>query len=299
MSDCTVMTAEHKLPEPTTVNISDIPVGGGYFSVIAGPCAVESREQALACAFGSLEAGAALFRGGAYKPRTSRHSFQGLGPAGLELLAEVRTATGLPIVTELLDVRDTELVLGVADVVQIGARNMYNAPLLREVGRAGVAVLLKRGFGATIDEFLHAAEYILGEGNEDVILCERGIRTFERAYRFTLDVGAIAVLKNRTHLPVFADPSHAAGHSELVEPLALAATAAGADGLIVESHERPETALCDGEQAISLTHLPELVRRATTIAELQGKTVITGRAALADVPLLTGGRAAEQGQAAA
>ena len=256
-------------------DIGDARFGEGYFTVIAGPCAVESREQAMACAIGVDAAGATMFRGGAYKPRTSRHSFQGLGPAGLALLAEVKAHTGLPIVTELLDVRDLELVVRVADVVQIGARNMYNTPLLREVGRCRKPVLLKRGLSATLDEFLHAADYVLGEGNERVILCERGIRTFEQAYRFTLDLAAVSVLKTRSQLPVIVDPSHAAGHAALVRPLALAATAAGADGLMIEAHHAPEIARCDSDQAVAIDRLPELVEAAAAIARLGGKTVTT------------------------
>jgi 3-deoxy-7-phosphoheptulonate synthase len=221
------------------------------FTLIAGPCAVESHEQTLAAARAVAAGGAAMLRGGAYKPRTSPHSFQGLGRAGLEILAEARAATGLPIVTELVDVRDIDAVLEVADVIQIGARNMQNAALLTEVGRSGRPALLKRGAAATIDDLLLAAEYILVEGNEDVTLCERGIRTFEHATRFTLDVAAVPVLKERTDLPVIVDPSHAAGRRELVRPLSLAAVAAGADGLIVEVHPDPASALCDGAQALT------------------------------------------------
>jgi 3-deoxy-7-phosphoheptulonate synthase len=268
-----LVSLEQRRGEPSPLRIAETYVGEGQFTIIAGPCAVESHEQAMACAAGVHSAGGAMFRGGAYKPRTSRHSFQGLGPAGLELLAEVKAQTGLPIVTELLDVRDLELVVSVADVIQIGARNMYNTPLLREVGKARTAVLLKRGLSATLDEFLHAAEYVLAEGNERVILCERGIRTFEHAYRFTLDVAAVPVLKSRSQLPVFVDPSHAAGHAALVEPLALAATAAGADGLLIESHVAPGQARCDGEQAVPLTRLPRLVEAAAAIAALQGRTL--------------------------
>ena len=221
------------------------------FTLIAGPCSVESREQTLATAFAVAAGGAAMLRGGAYKPRTSPHSFQGLGRDALRILAEARDATGLPIVTELTDVREIEPVLEVADVIQVGARNMQNAPLLTEIGRSGRAALLKRGPASTIEELLLAAEYILAEGNQDVTLCERGIRTFERATRYTLDVSAVPVLKERTHLPVIVDPSHAAGRRELVRPLSLAAVAAGADGLIVEVHPDPAAALSDGAQALT------------------------------------------------
>jgi 3-deoxy-7-phosphoheptulonate synthase len=221
------------------------------FSLIAGPCTVESREQTLTTAECVAAAGASMLRGGAYKPRTSPHSFQGLGRDGLRILAEARAATGLPVVTELMDVREIDAVLEVADVIQIGARNMQNYALLTEIGRSGRPALLKRGAAATVDDLLLAAEYILSEGNEHVTLCERGIRTFERSTRFTLDVSAVPVLKERTHLPVIVDPSHAAGRRELVRPLSLAAVAAGADGLIVEVHPDPESALCDGPQALT------------------------------------------------
>jgi 3-deoxy-7-phosphoheptulonate synthase len=221
------------------------------FTLIAGPCTVESREQTLITAECVAAAGASMLRGGAYKPRTSPHSFQGLGRDGLRILAEARAATGLPVVTELMDVREIDAVLEVADVIQIGARNMQNYALLTEIGRSGRPALLKRGAAATVDDLLLAAEYILSEGNEHVTLCERGIRTFERSTRFTLDVSAVPVLKERTHLPVIVDPSHAAGRRELVRPLSLAAVAAGADGLIVEVHPDPESALCDGPQALT------------------------------------------------
>jgi 3-deoxy-7-phosphoheptulonate synthase len=226
------------------------------FTLIAGPCAVESREQTLVTADAVAAAGATMLRGGAYKPRTSPHSFQGLGREALAILAEARERTGLPIVTELTDVRELDAVLEVADVIQIGARNMQNFALLTEVGRSGRPALLKRGAAATVDDLLSAAEYILAEGNDAVTLCERGIRTFERSTRFTLDVSAVPVLKERTHLPVIVDPSHAAGRRELVRPLSLAAVAAGADGLIVEVHPEPENALCDGPQSLTTAEFP-------------------------------------------
>src|SRR5206468_2492117 len=195
-------------------------------------------------------AGAQLLRGGAYKPRTSPYSFQGLGEGGLRLLAEAREVTGMPVVTELMDVRDLEPILEVADVIQIGARNMQNYTLLAEIGRAGRPVVLKRGLSATLEELLMAAEYVLKEGNENVILCERGIRTFETAYRFTLDLMAVPALRELTHLPVIVDPSHAAGRRDWVKPMSLAAAAAGADGVLVEVHNEPEEAICDGPQAV-------------------------------------------------
>jgi 3-deoxy-7-phosphoheptulonate synthase len=221
------------------------------FTLIAGPCAVESHEQTLATAHAVAAGGATMLRGGAYKPRTSPHSFQGLGREGLALLADAAEATGLPVVTELTDIRELDAVLEVADTIQVGARNMQNFTLLREIGRSGRPVLLKRGPASTLDELLLAAEYVLAEGNEQVTLCERGIRTFERAYRYTLDLAAVPVLKERTHLPVIVDPSHAAGRRSLVRSLSLAAVAAGADGLIVEVHPQPAEALSDGPQALT------------------------------------------------
>ena len=220
------------------------------FSVIAGPCAAESREQMLETARAASEGGAVMLRAGAWKPRSSPHSFQGLGEEGLRMLAEAGEAVGLPVVTELVDVRHLDLVAELADVIQIGARNMQNFALLTEAGQAGRPVLLKRGPSATLEELLLAAEYVTCEGNDDVILCERGIRTFEDSYRYTLDLAAVPVLKERTHLPVIVDPSHAAGRRELVEPLSLAAAAVGADGVMVEIHPDPDEALCDGPQSL-------------------------------------------------
>ena len=218
-----------------------------------------------------------MLRGGAYKPRTSPYAFQGLGQEGLRLLAEAKERTGLPIVTELMDARDLEPVLEVADVIQLGARNMQNYALLSEVGRAGIPVLLKRGLSATLEELLMASEYILKEGNESVMLCERGIRTFETAYRFTLDLTAIPVLKELTHLPVVVDPSHAAGRRDLVEPLSLAAAAAGADGIIVEVHPDPEQAICDGPQQLYSDDFARYADQVRAAAAVAGKAVARGR----------------------
>ena len=257
--------------EPSVLNVGGRRIGGEHFALIAGPCTVESREGALAAARTVRAGGAALLRGGAYKPRTSPYSFQGLGDAGLRILADCRAETGLPIVTELLDVRDLDAVLAVADVIQIGARNMQNYPLLTEVGRAGRPVLGKRGLSSTLEELLMAAEYVLKEGNEHVILCERGIRTFETAYRFTLDLAAIPVLKELTHLPVIVDPSHAAGRRELVEPLSLAAAAAGADGIIVEVHPAPGQAICDGPQALPCEEFARFAAKIEQAAAIAGK----------------------------
>jgi 3-deoxy-7-phosphoheptulonate synthase len=258
----------------TVLDIAGRKIGGERFAVIAGPCTVESREQALETARAVRDAGGTMFRGGAYKPRTSPYDFQGLGQAGLRLLAEAREETGLPIVTELVDLRDLDHVLEVADVVQIGARNMQNYALLTEVGRSGRPVLLKRGFSSTLEELLLAAEYILKEGNDAVMLCERGIRTFETAYRFTLDLQAVPVLKERTHLPVIVDPSHAAGRRGLVTPLSLAAAAVGADGVIVEVHPRPEEAICDGPQSLPVGEFAEYVERVRAAAAVAGKELV-------------------------
>jgi 3-deoxy-7-phosphoheptulonate synthase len=261
--------------ERSVFDIGGRKIGGENFALIAGPCTVESRDQVLETARVVKDAGAALFRGGAYKPRTSPYAFQGLGQEGLRLLAEAKDMTGMPIVTELMDVRDIEPVLEVADVVQIGARNMQNYTLLSEVGRAGVPALLKRGLSSTLEELLMAAEYILKEGNETVILCERGIRTFETAYRFTLDLMAIPVLKEMSHLPVVVDPSHAAGRRDLVGPLSLAAAAAGADGIIVEVHPSPESAICDGPQALRTDGFAQYAAQVEQAAALAGKAFTT------------------------
>jgi 3-deoxy-7-phosphoheptulonate synthase len=259
--------------EHSVLDIAGRKVGGDSFALIAGPCTVESRDQTIQTAHVVKDAGGALFRGGAYKPRTSPYAFHGLGQEGLRLLAEAKAETGLPIVTELMDVRDIEPVLEVADVIQIGARNMQNYTLLTEVGRSGRPALLKRGLSATLDEFLMAAEYILKEGNPNVILCERGIRTFETAYRFTLDLMAVPVLKQLTHLPVIVDPSHAAGRRDLVGPLSLAAAAIGADGIIVEIHPNPDEAVCDGPQALPNDSFAEYAAAVQSAAALAGKAL--------------------------
>ncbi len=258
----------------SVLDIAGRKVGGQHFTMIAGPCTVESRAQTLETARIVRDAGAALFRGGAYKPRTSPYAFQGLGQEGLRLLQEAKDETGLPIVTELLDLRDLDQLLEVADVIQIGARSMNNYTLLAEVGRSGRPALLKRGPASTLEELLMAAEYILKEGNEAVMLCERGIRTFETAYRYTLDLTAVPVLKQLTHLPVIVDPSHAAGRRDLVMPLSLAAAAVGADGIIVEVHPRPEEAICDGPQALVAEEFAEYVERVQAAAALAGKALL-------------------------
>lgn len=261
--------------ERTVLEIDGRKIGGEHFALIAGPCTVESREQLLETADVVKDAGVAMLRGGAYKPRTSPYAFQGLGQEGLRLLAEAKQRTGLPIVTELMDARDLEPVLEVADVIQVGARNMQNFPLLAEIGRSGRPVLLKRGLSATLDELLMAAEYVLKEGNPNVMLCERGIRTFENSYRTTLDLQAVPVLKELSHLPVVVDPSHAAGRRSLVAPMSLAAAAAGADGIIVEVHPNPDEALCDGPQALLADDFAEYVATVERVAALAGKAFST------------------------
>ena len=257
----------------SVLDIDGRKVGGEHFAMIAGPCTVESREQMLSTARTVRDGGATLLRGGAYKPRTSPYAFQGLGQEGLHLLAEAKAETGLPIVTELMDIGDMDAVLEVADVVQIGARNMQNYPLLTEIGRSGRPALLKRGLSATLDELLMAAEYILKEGNPNVMLCERGIRTFETAYRFTLDLMAVPVLKELTHLPIIVDPSHAAGRRDLVAPLSLAAAAVGADGIIVEVHPNPDEAICDGPQALRAEDFADYAAAVEQAAALAGKAL--------------------------
>jgi 3-deoxy-7-phosphoheptulonate synthase len=264
-------SAQIKHGQPSVLEIGGRKIGGEHFAMIAGPCTVESREQTLETARIVRDAGGNLFRGGAYKPRTSPYAFQGLGQEGLRLLAEAKRETGLPIVTEVMDARDLEQVLEVADVLQIGARNMQNYSLLAEVGRSGRPALLKRGLSSTLEELLMAAEYILKEGNEAVMLCERGIRTFETAYRFTLDLMAVPVLKELSHLPVIVDPSHAAGRRDLVLPLSLAAAAAGADGIIVEVHPEPEQAICDGQQALPADQFAAYVEHVQAAATVAGK----------------------------
>ena len=261
--------------ERTVVEVGDAKIGGDHFGLIAGPCTVESREQTMEVARAVAAAGADMLRGGAYKPRTSPYSFQGLGAEGLRLLAEAKAETGLPVVTEVMDARDIESVVEVADVIQIGARNMQNYPLLSEVGRTGLPVLLKRGLASTLEELLMASEYILKEGNDQVMLCERGIRTFEAAYRFTLDLLAVPALRELTHLPIVIDPSHAAGRRDWVGPMSLAAAAAGADGIIVEVHNDPDKALCDGPQALPTETFAEYAEQVRRVAEVAGKQ--TGR----------------------
>jgi 3-deoxy-7-phosphoheptulonate synthase len=260
-------------PDPTVIEARGRRIGDGYFGFIAGPCTVETREQTMETARAVAAEGVTMLRGGAYKPRTSPYAFQGLGREALAILQEAREETGLPLVTELMDPRHVEEVVDATDVIQIGARNMSNFSLLAEVGRATKPVLLKRGPSSTIEELLMAAEYIVKEGNSEVILCERGIKTFETSMRFTLDIGAIPVLKQETHLPVIVDPSHPAGRRDLVLPLARAAVAAGADGIIVEVHPRPEEALCDGPQLIPTSEFPDFAAEIRALASLMGRAI--------------------------
>ena len=255
----------------STVTVSGVPIGPETFTLIAGPCAVESPEQTLAAAEMAKAAGAALMRGGAYKPRTSPYAFQGLGEKGLRILAEVRDEVGLPVVTEVVDAHDVDTVASYADMLQIGTRNMQNFGLLQAVGSAGKPVMLKRGMNATIEEWLMAAEYVAQRGNLDIVLCERGIRTFETATRNTLDISAVPVVHSLSHLPVIVDPSHSGGRRDLVVPLSRAAIAAGADAIIVDVHPDPGTALCDGPQALIDTDLAELAAAVRDLSPLMGR----------------------------
>lgn len=259
-------------PEDTVVTVGQTRIGGGHFAVIAGPCSVESEEQITQVARAVQQAGAGLLRGGAFKPRTSPYSFQGMRAEGLELLRLARQATGMPIVTEIMNTEHLPLFADV-DVIQVGARNMQNFELLRAVGQTKKPVLLKRGLSATLEELVMSAEYIMAEGNDQVILCERGIRTFENSMRNTLDISAVPMLKKMTHLPVVIDPSHAAGIAWMVEPLAQAAVAAGADGLMVEVHNDPAHAKCDGAQSLTPAQFEALMGKLAPLASFLGKTM--------------------------
>ena len=259
--------------EPTRIPLGGVQIGGEEIVVVAGPCSVEGREMLEATARAAKAAGAHALRGGAFKPRTSPYSFRGLGEEALEMLKEVRELTGLPIVTEVMDTRQVDLIASYADMLQIGARNMQNYNLLTEVGRLRRPVLLKRGMSATTEDLLLAAEYVMSRGNPNVVLCERGIRTFETATRNTFDLAAIPVLKRETHLPVFADPSHAGGRRDLVAPLAYAAVAAGADGLLIEVHPEPETATSDGDQSLDFEEFRALMESLEPFAAAASRTL--------------------------
>jgi 3-deoxy-7-phosphoheptulonate synthase len=260
-------------PQDTVINVRGVVIGQGSVVVMAGPCAVESEEQLMATARAVKAAGGHILRGGAYKPRTSPSAFRGLGEDGLRILVQAGAETGLPIISEVMDTREVELVARYADILQIGSRNMGNYALLEEVGRVQKPVMLKRGMYARIDEWLGAAEYIMNQGNQQVMLCERGIRTFETETRNTMDINAIPVLKHLSHLPVIGDPSHATGRRYLVEPVALASLAAGADGLMVEVHPSPDHALSDGAQSITFESFQQLMERVRVIAGAVGRSV--------------------------
>jgi len=273
-----ILAAKHGEMQNSVISIAtgqgDLTIGEGSCTIIAGPCAVESREAYLEIALLLKDTGVHILRGGAYKPRTSPYSFAGLGLEGLKILAEARELTGLPVVTEVLDPRDLDNVACYSDMVQVGSRNMQNFTLLREVGRCRRPVVLKRGLASTIEEWLLAAEYILDAGNEQVILCERGIRTFEQMTRNTVDIGAVALIKELSHLPVLVDPSHATGRRSLVAPVARAAIAAGADGLMIEVHQRPDEALSDGAQSLTPEGFEALAHDIGRLARLSGKEFI-------------------------
>ena len=257
--------------QATQIEVGDTLIGGEKVAVIAGPCSVESREQMIEAARAVKAAGASMLRGGAFKPRTLPYSFQGLGVEGLKILAEAREETGLPVVTEVMAPDEVAVVEEYADVLQIGARNVQNYPLLKRVGKAGKPVLLKRGLASTIDEWLSAAEYVLHGGNPDVILCERGIRSYGKITRFTLDLASVPIIKEVSHLPIVVDPSHSTGIRSLVKPMAKAAVAAGADGLIVEVHPKPEEALCDGAQSLRPDDFESLMGELDPVARSVGR----------------------------
>lgn len=258
-------------PEDTIIDVCGQKIGGGHFQVIAGPCSIETQEQITEIAFDVKKSGANLLRGGAFKPRTSPYSFQGLGRDGLDLLLEAKKATGLPVVTEIMRMDHLDLFEEV-DVIQVGTRNMQNFELLKELGKLDKPILLKRGMANTLDELLMSAEYIMAGGNEKVILCERGIRTFETSMRNTLDISAIPMLKKKSHLPVIVDPSHASGQRFMVEPLTMAAIAAGADGVMIEVHNNPEKALCDGMQSLTPAMFDGVMNKVKNIMGVFGKT---------------------------
>ena len=259
-------------PDDTVIEVAGAKIGGGHFQFIAGPCSVESEEQIISVAESVKASGARLLRGGAFKPRTSPYAFQGMGAEGIRLLLEAKKATGMPIVTEIMNISQLPLFEEI-DVVQVGARNMQNFDLLKELGHSDKVILLKRGLANTLEELLMSAEYIMAGGNERIILCERGIRTFETYTRNTLDISAVPLIKQKSHLPVVVDPSHASGHANLVEPLALAAAAAGADGLMIEVHNDPAHALCDGPQSLSPRAFDVVAQKVQQILPIVGKTL--------------------------
>ncbi len=259
--------------EDTLIKVRDTTIGGDYFTIIAGPCAVENFKQLIETAKAVKKAGAKILRGGAFKPRTSPYSFQGLGEEGLKMLAEARELTSLPIITEVLDVRYVDMVAEYTDILQVGARNMQNFLLLTELGRINKPVLLKRSFSSTIEEMLMAAEYVVKSGNHQVILCERGIRTFETYTRNTLDISAIPLAKSLSHLPIMVDPSHASGKRDLIEPLTLAALAAGSNGVLVEVHPNPQEALCDGPQSLTFADFEKIAEKLINLASALNRKI--------------------------
>jgi 3-deoxy-7-phosphoheptulonate synthase len=267
------LAAREFKPENSRVSIGGVEVGGDRVVVMAGPCAVESEEQLMTAAKAVKAAGASVLRGGAFKPRTSPFSFQGLERAGLDLLAKARNELGMPVITEVVDSQAVEMVAASADVLQVGSRNMQNFSLLTQVGRSHRPVVLKRGYSCTVTEWLTAADYVLAEGNDQIILCERGIRTFEDSTRFSMDISSLPVIKKASHLPILVDPSHAAGHYSLVPALALAAIAAGADGLLIEVHPNPKEALVDGLQSLTPSDFTRLMEELRAIAEAVGRSL--------------------------
>ena len=260
-------------PEPTKVKVGNVLIGGDSLVITSGPCAVESKEQLLATAHAIKKSGAQILRGGAYKPRTSPYAFQGLEEEGLKFMKEAREETGLPVICEVTSLNAVEAAVKYVDMLQIGARNMQNFYLLKEVGKTGLPVLLKRGLSATIDEWLNASEYVIAEGNPNVVLCERGIRTFETATRNTLDISAVPVIKEKSHLPIIVDPSHATGVRAYVKPLSMSAIAVGADGLMIETHPNPSCALSDGPQSLTFEQFDALTKEMRPLAALMGRTL--------------------------
>jgi len=261
----------HNNPSGTIIDVNGVKIGGQEIVIMAGPCAVESHDQLIATAMAVQDIGGNILRGGAFKPRSSPYSFQGLEEQGLKLLKKARQLTGLPIITEVMDTRTVEMVCTYADVLQVGSRNMQNFPLLKEVGQCRKPVMLKRGMNATLDEYLLAAEYILAGGNKNVILCERGIRSFETSYRNTMDLNAVPMLKKLSHLPVIVDPSHGTGHAWMVPDLAKAAIAVGADGILVEVHNNPDNALCDGPQSLSIEQFRNMMKDLKALSKALGR----------------------------
>lgn len=270
----------HNNPSGTVIDINGVKIGGKEIVIMAGPCAVESEDQLLTIANAVQDMGGNILRGGAFKPRSSPYSFQGLEEEGLKLLKKARQQTGLPIITEVMDTRMVEMVCAYADILQVGSRNMQNFPLLKEVGQCRKPVMLKRGMNATIDEYLMAAEYILNGGNENVILCERGIRSFETSYRNTLDLNAVPMLKKLSHLPIIVDPSHGTGHAWMVPDLAKAAVAVGADGLLVEVHNDPLKALCDGPQSLSIDQFKLMMKDLKVLSKALGRGLYMSETAI-------------------